>query len=181
MRCRLDDLAIDAFSQSQKLTVRITSGDARPFFDAYGLDRELEISLSVPKMKRSKDANAYFWELLGQLSVKLRIPRMELYRHYIREIGQSEMMSMPIKAIEPFRRAWEKDHEGRFVEVIEKDERMNHAYLQVFYGSSDFDTGTFSMLIDMVIEDCKENGIETATPSEREQLMKEWARRYARA
>ena len=176
MKGRLEDLTVNAFNGMQKLVLHITEGDARGLFDEYG-DRELEISLSIPKKKRSKDANAYFWSLLKQLSEKLNTPQMELYRHYIREVGESEILSMPVKAVAPFERAWTKDHAGRFCEVLESNDRL--AFMQVFYGSSDFDSKTMGILIDLLVTDCKEQGIDTDTPAERQRLLEEWWKRYA--
>jgi len=175
MKCKMTNIFQNAFSGVQHVIIQITEGDIMPLWDEYG-DRELEISLSIPKKKRSKDANAYFWSLLKQLSEKLNTPQMVLYRHYIREVGESEILSMPVKAVAPFERAWTKDHKGRFCEVLESNDRL--AFMQVFYGSSDFDSKTMGILIDLLVADCKEQGIDTDTPAERERLLKEWELRY---
>lgn len=47
-----------------------------------------EVNLEIKKGdKRSTNANAYLWVLLGELQRKLRIPKEELYRKYVRECG----------------------------------------------------------------------------------------------
>ena len=48
-----------------------------------------DADLKVHREKRSLDANAYFWVLAGKLSAKLNISVIEVYRQYIREIGDN--------------------------------------------------------------------------------------------
>ena len=46
----------------------------------------------------------------------------------------------------------------------------------LYYGSSCYDTKQMSRLIDLVVEDCKEQGIDTATPAEIALLKEEWGK-----
>ena len=48
------------------------------------------------RKKRSLDANAYCWVLIGQLAAKLRITPLEVYREAIRAIGGNYYVT-PIK------------------------------------------------------------------------------------
>ena len=43
-----------------------------------------------------------------------------------------------------------------------------------YFGASLYTTPQMSRLIDMVIEDCKENGIETKTPNEIAEMLSLW-------
>ncbi len=47
----------------------------------------------------------------------------------------------------------------------------------LYYGSSTYDTKQMSSLIDQLIFDAKELGIETATPQELARYKEEWAHR----
>jgi hypothetical protein len=44
----------------------------------------------------------------------------------------------------------------------------------LYYGSSEYDTQQMSVLIDHLIADAKELGIETLTPADLERMMVEW-------
>lgn len=44
----------------------------------------------------------------------------------------------------------------------------------LYFGSSSYDTVQMSRLIDLLIEDCKAQGIETATPDEIARYKEEW-------
>ena len=46
----------------------------------------------------------------------------------------------------------------------------------LYYGSSCYYTKQMSRLIDLVVEDCKEQGIDTATPEEIALLKEEWGK-----
>jgi hypothetical protein len=44
----------------------------------------------------------------------------------------------------------------------------------LWYGSSTFDRRQMAKLIDLIVQDCKEYGVETENPEEIERLVKEW-------
>lgn len=179
MKGRLTSLSNNVLTQEQTLTLTITSGDARTLFDEYGTDRELEISLSIPRKRRSLDANAYCWVLIDQLAAKIRQPKEQVYREIVRDLGgNSEMLQIKTAALEAFERAWCEGHIGRFVDLISWDEYEGISWIAAYYGSSDYDSKTMSRLIDRVIEDCKTQGIDTMTPRERDRLLEEWGRRH---
>lgn len=46
--------------------------------------------------------------------------------------------------------------------------------IKCYYGSSVYDKEQMTRLIDQLIADCKENGIETRTPTELAEMMSLW-------
>ena len=48
--------------------------------------------------------------------------------------------------------------------------------LQCYFGSSSYDSKEFSVLLEGVISECKEIGIETLPEDEIAQMLKEWGR-----
>lgn len=125
---------------------------------------------------RSLNASAYYWLLCGKLSAELRIPPEEIYRNHIKDVGGNyEVVRILAKAAPSFSQSWCAGHLGRIVDNIGED-RNNPAfcYLRVFYGSSDYDTRQMSRLIELMVADCKDAGIETLTPEEMGRMMLEW-------
>ena len=51
--------------------------------------------------------------------------------------------------------------------------------LKCYYGSSEYDVPTFSRLLDLVMQDCKNIGIETMSERERALLLEEWGKTRA--
>lgn len=140
------------------------------------LDDGIEYVITIKKARklRSLDANAYLWVLLGKLAEKRDLPgTTELYRDYIVEVGVRDVFCMKEKAAERFCRIWGR---GRLGNIAIKGESKIPGCVTVmaYYGSSTYDTAEMSRLIDLVVQDCKALGIETATPSEQALLLEEW-------
>lgn len=139
-------------------------------------DKEYIITINEYKPKRSVSANALLWELIGQLAAATGEHKTDIYRHYIKEIGGNyETICIQNKAVKDFQRLWESGHVGRFCEEI-PSKLDGCTNLIVYTGSSDYDTKTMSRLLDMVIQDCVEQGIDTYDKAELERLYEEWGR-----
>ena len=50
-------------------------------------DKDIDLTIERHRKKRSLDANAYCWVLIGRLAEKMRISRETIYREAIRDIG----------------------------------------------------------------------------------------------
>ena len=46
--------------------------------------------------------------------------------------------------------------------------------LKLYRGSSEYDTAQFSRLLELVIQDCRQLGIETMSERERSLLLEQW-------
>lgn len=126
--------------------------------------------------RRSLDANAYCWALLGRLGAKLGISPEEAYRQYIPDIGDNFHI-VPIRSgrVEQWEKLWEGGHVGRICDDLgESRKTPGYHNIRCFIGSSDFDTRQMGRLIDMVIEDCKAQGIETLPPDTIAAMKEEW-------
>mgnify|MGYP003373335103 CR=1 FL=1 len=125
--------------------------------------------------KRSIDANNYLWELLSQMAPVLHTTKEELYLRELQEYGvfiylpgTDEDMK---KLSEVFRIVINRG-ETTLTTPSGKEMRLNQ--LQCYKGSSKYDTLEMSRLIDGVVEDAKELGIDTMTPEEIRQMKERW-------
>ena len=127
------------------------------------------------RKKRSLDANAYCWVLIGQLAAKLRITPLEVYREAIRAIGGNYYVT-PIKndAVPRYRQIWEAHGLGWICEEMGDSKLVGYTNVISYYGSSEYDTRQMSRLIDLIVMECKEQGIETMTPRELALLKEGW-------
>ena len=132
--------------------------------------------LTIRQKKRSLDANAYAWTMMGQLAAKHHIPTEQVYRHYIRDVGNNtEYMLIKEAAVEPFRSAWSAGHIGRLSDDLGPSKNHPGCHtVRIYYGSSDYDREQMARLIDMIVDDCKAAGIETLTDRERSLLIERW-------
>lgn len=133
-----------------------------------------EIKIKQYRNKRSLNANAYFWQLCGKLAEKLRSTDTEVYRRYIQHMGIYRELEISNNAAETFITAWGMHGKGWIAEKIDKGFNEGYTLLHAHYGSSVYNTKQMARLIDMVVEDCKGQGIETLTPNELDLLKGEW-------
>lgn len=131
----------------------------------------VDIKISKHRKKRSLDANAYMWVLLQKMSAILNLSSEELYEQMLRQYGtfyQDEegyvVATFPAKVdIKKIQGHWKfYKSNGRF-----------NSYLMI-KGSSEYDTKEMSVLLDGVVNEAKEMGIETLTPDEIERMKQSW-------
>jgi hypothetical protein len=138
--------------------------------------REGEISLECKKWRnrRSLDANAYMWTLIDKIAQKTRQPKRDIYRHAIKEIpGNSTLVCVQNKAKEILKQQWEA--RGLGWQTEEMDSKLEGCTkIVLYYGSSTYDTAQMSLLIDSIVDEAKELGIETLTPFELEGMKAAW-------
>ena len=146
-------------------------------------DRLYDMDVKEHRKKRSLDANAMLWGLINQMSVVLRIPPDEIYQGYIPDVGDNFTWH-PEKpeTVKQFSDGWCRGHIGRMVDDVgpcRLPDLRGYRLLKCYYGSSEYDVPTFSRLLDLVIQDCKNIGIETMSERERSLLLEEWGRTRA--
>lgn len=132
------------------------------------LDDETDYELSIDKVKvyRSNDANRYFWELVGQLSAKINVPPEEIYRSFIKDIGGNyEVVPIRDDAVETWIKNWRVKGIGWQCDIIGESKLRGYTNVICYYGSSTYDTRQMSRLINMCVDSCREQGIDTDTPN----------------
>ena len=135
---------------------------------------KLSIEVKPYRERRSLDANAYFWVLCDKLAEKLHKSKTEIYREYIKDIGGiSETVCVKNSAVERLCEGWSKNGIGWQTDTFEsKIEGCTNVVL--YYGSSTFSTEQMSALLDLVIQDCHDQGIVTDTPNQIAEMKARW-------
>lgn len=130
-------------------------------------EKDLNIKLSQYRNKRSKDSNAYFWELCGKLSAKIGTPPKDIYRILVKEVGGNyEVTPIKDEAVEMWIQIWERHGLGWVCDVLGKSKLDGYTNVINYWGSSEYDTSQMHRLLELIIQECKNQGIETATPEE---------------
>ena len=137
--------------------------------------KKYALEITEYRERRSLDANAYCWALLGKLAEVLRIKKEDLYRQYIRDIGgNSETVCVPEQGAAKLVDGWRHNGIGWQAETM-PSKIKGCINVTLYYGSSTYDTAQMSRLIDMVVQDCKDQNIETLPPDKLAGMMEEWA------
>lgn len=141
----------------------------------YKEDKPCVCEIKIKREKRSLNANAYCWVLIGEIAEKLNLPNDAVYEMMIQRYSKAYtyIIAKP-DAVDQTKATLRAAHiyayEFGDTEVNGKD----GVQLQLFWGSSTFDTKQMARLIDGIVSEAKELDIETATPEELSIYKEEW-------
>lgn len=156
----------------QLLTIEI-DGDFGERYDALS-EKELDITIAEHREKRSKNANAYMWELCGLLSETTGLPSIDIYRNSIRHVGvYRDVEFTREKDAKAMTTAWSFLGTGWFSEKLDYAEDGNGIVMRCYYGSSSYNKKQMARLIDDLAEDCKALGIDCDT-EQIKSLINDW-------
>lgn len=128
------------------------------------------------RKRRSLDSNAYCWTLIGRIAAKVGAPPETVYRSLIRDIGGNyEVLPIRNDAVEAWcNTIWAGKGIGWVADVMGPSKLPGYTNVICYYGSHVYDTATMGRLIDAVIAECKELGIEHLPPEALERMMTAW-------
>lgn len=172
---KIHSVSVDYFSGKPMVTFALNEvNSAREMVDELKSLEKLSLKIGKFKQKRSLDANAYCWTLIGKIAEKTKVPKEEVYREAIRGIGGNyDVVCIKEEAADSLRSAWERNGIGWQTEVmLSKLDGCTNVLL--YYGSSTYDTEQMSRLIENILQDCKALGIETRSQEEIDSLLKNW-------
>lgn len=144
------------------------------FIDSLQDDKEYILTIKEKAKKRSLNANNYFWLLCDKLAVKTGVQKTDIYRQYIKEIGgNNEILCIKNSAVDRFRKTWSETGLGYVTDIMPS--KINGCTnVIIYYGSSTYDSKQMSRLINLIVQDCKENDIPTLEDLEIERLCEAW-------
>lgn len=134
----------------------------------------LSVEVKEFRKNRSLNANNYFWKMCGELAEVLNLNPVEVYRNYIVDMGVCKQIEINEKAVPTLIHSWGLHGIGWIAEKVDRGQHEGFELVNLYYGSSVFNTKQMSRLIDAVVQDCKEQGIETMSPAELESLKGAW-------
>lgn len=136
---------------------------------------KLDVTIKKHSEKRSLDANAYAWALLHKLALKRGRTAEAIYRDYIRNFGICEIVPIRHDAIKRWESIWKSKGYGWVTEDMgECKHTKGYHNIKCFYGTSTYSTLEMSHFIDVIVQDCKEQGIPTDTPEQIERIKAAW-------
>lgn len=131
-------------------------------------DREKLFEVKQHRQKRSLNANAYAWLLMGKIADVVRASKDEIYLEMLRKYGQRTVVSVrsdiDVKGYFKYYESFAVGYVG--------DTEFTHYH--VFKGSSEYDTREMSVLIDGIVSEAEELEIETLPPQEIQRMKEMW-------
>lgn len=139
----------------------------------FKLEDNKQYEVKEHKEKRSLDANAYCWVLLGKLQDKLNLPKEAIYRATIQDIGSYTIVPIKNEAVDRFCEAWSRNGLGWITDTLHS-KLEGFTNIIAYYGSSQYNKSEMSRLIDAIVQECKAQDIETLTPEQLSVLKEKW-------
>lgn len=134
-------------------------------YDKYR-EKEINVDIKVWREKRSGAANRYLWVLVDKIAKETGLTKNEVYRREIKEIGGvSDVLVMIDDAVPRFCAQWASQGLGWQTEVIPVGDGRSNVI--AYYGSSTFDSEQMSRLIENLIFEAEQLGIDTDTPDKK--------------
>lgn len=137
------------------------------------LDKDKTYEIKEYKEKRSLNANAYAWTLIGKIAEVVGNTKEEVYREYIINKGIYRVITIDTKAAPTFIKIWTEKGLGW---LCEKSETKIPGLVDItaYYGTSSYNTKQMANFIDYIVQEAKNLNIETLTPEQIEMLKAEW-------
>lgn len=131
--------------------------------------------LTEKRKKRSRDANAYAWALMEEIAAKIGSCKDEVYLQMLERYGVFTHIIVKPQAVDMLMREYRLCRSLGEVTV----NGQTGVQIQAYFGSSQYDTKQMSRLIDGIIYEARELGIETATPEEVALMKSRWGNAQA--
>lgn len=134
----------------------------------------LDITARRHREKRSRDANAMLWECIGRIASSLGADKWDIYLQMLKRYGTYTYVCVKPSAVEMLKRQWRECEELGEIDI----HGQKAVQMLCYYGSSTYDSKQFSVLLDGVISEMKEMGIETPMPKRVQKSIEEWGKTY---
>ena len=150
------------------------------------IDTDIEYTVEIKRKskKRSLNANAYCWTLCQRIAEELSknsyIGKEEVYRKAILDSQQGEPVGVPNNLIDSIVSKWQSNGIG-WICVIDDNERLSGVKRVYLYaGSSTYNTAEMSRLIECLVDECNQLGIQLEPIEYIQSLVKEWGNEQAK-
>lgn len=168
----LTDVSKDWKTGRFRLTFEINE-DITGSVDSLSKCEKLTLKATKYRKKRSLDANALLWKCLGDIAQALRIDKWQVYLMMLKRYGKFTHIVVKENAVEAVKKQW------RECEIVGEITVNGQKAVQMlcYFGSSTLDTKEFSVLLDGVISEMKEMGLETPVSDDMKRALEMWEKR----
>lgn len=143
-------------------------------------DKTYTVEIKEKRERRSLTANNYCWVLCQKIAEALShnapyISRNEVYKQAITDCHTFQYVAVQSEHTDDFKRKWESKGIGWIAIDCGACKNFDGRTFQIFHGSSSYNTQEMARLIDRLVDECHQLGIETKPQAEIDSLIKEWS------
>ena len=164
------DMSLDFKNGKAKLMLELNEKQsAMKMYDLLNQVETLDIDIDKHREKRSLNANAYCWVLVGKIADVVGASKDEIYLAMLKKYGQTFVCKIPNRYVDQFKRSekyWE-EHES-----LDAEEKAQ--YFRVWVGSSRYNVEEMNIFVNGIIDEAKELDIDVRTPDQIAEMMSLW-------
>lgn len=153
-------------------TFTVNESSAVQFADEIKDCEKLSIKAEKYRERRSYNANKLMWDCLDKIAKSMSPPedKWTLYLSKLKAYGKYTYICVKPNAVEKMKLLW------RETEVVGEIDINGEKAVQMlcYFGSSTFDTKEFSILLDGIIADMQNMGLQTPTTKEMQRALEQW-------
>ena len=178
---KITNISLDYLTHKPKIEIQLNRQEDL-FTDEFTnlKENQLDIELKKHREKRSINANGYLWTLCDQIANVVNTTKEKVYKKAIHEVGQFEVLPIKNEAVDTFINAWTSHGIGWICESIGDSKLDGFTRVIAYYGSSVYDTKAMSRIIEWVVEEAKNLGIQTISDKEFQSMIDEYEKEYMR-
>ena len=163
-------MSLDFKNGKAKLMLELNEKQsAMKMYDLLNQVETLDIDIDKHREKRSLNANAYCWVLVGKIADVVGASKDEIYLAMLKKYGQTFVCKIPNRYVDQFKRSekyWE-EHES-----LDAEEKAQ--YFRVWVGSSRYNVEEMNIFVNGIIDEAKELDIDVRTPDQIAEMMSLW-------
>lgn len=158
------------YEVSGKELFAVNKQDLQRAMRAYLATLDPECKYYMPDListkNKSEHQNAYLWTLCQRIAEKIHSTKEEIYREAVRKKGAFTFILVVDDALDKFLESWNSKGLGWHAEPTDTSKVNGATKCICYYGTSVYTKDEERMLIDYVVDEAKELGIETLTEDE---------------
>ena len=135
---------------------------------------ELDVVLKKHRKKRSLNANGLLWFCLGEIAIALQTDKWEIYLQMLKRYGKYTYICIKPNMVEAMKQQWRECEEIGEIDI----NGQKAVQMLCYFGSSTLDTKEFSILLDGVISEMKELGLQAPLTQDVKRALEMWERMH---
>lgn len=152
------------------ITFSVNEISATAEIDKIKDEQKLSIEAVKYRKKRSLSANALLWACLGEIAAVLRTDKWDVYLLMLKRYGKYTYICVKPNVVDAVKAQWRECEEVGKI-TLNGQEAVQ---LLCYFGSSTYNTKEMSVLLDGVISEMKEIGLQPPASREMQKALKEW-------
>lgn len=167
---RVVSVSRDWQTDQLNITFSVNEKSAAAEIDKIKEEQKLSIEAVKYRQKRSLSANALLWACLGEIATVLRTDKWDVYLLMLKRYGKFTYICVKPNVVEAVKQQWRECEEIGNITLNGQDA----VQLICYFGSSTYNTQEMSVLLDGVISEMKEIGLQPPMSSEMKRALEEW-------